>query len=539
MPLFLPWKEVRVPTKGEVMNRSIRRVVFVIVLSSFMLNLVVARRMDDGSKVDPAAAPAQALSYNMPYTVQNPNCQQSNSSELIDFDNFSWQSFIALNWPAALDSTTGLPVRASAYPNGKPDTTKSIGDTGPRTWEGLKADFELFQANGVPPSDWTSYQTTNPPCGQCGAQAKIKLLTLIAKGQSTLPGGINQAMAGPLLPQQLINGAVTFLREEVRVNEVQYNAISSAKWYLRSTLPKYPKPAVNFTISDCTPQPVYGALEIKASWRVMTPAEMSNPAIAGRYYIVSAVLVDPITGKCTCTPIPMGLVGFHIAQKTSPFTAWMWSTFEQIDNVPCTATEKSSGDPDCTSAPPEGFSFNNGTASPNATPKGYAAVAGEPNPLFPFNPKKPPTKPIQVLRKNDFNAIGQPPTDRTDILAANKTFRNLLKGTTWYYYKLVSNQWAPNRNGIVVINNPATTKDNYNSMNSFPPEGVANTTMETFFQVNQPFYPNFGSSCIHCHYQAAQTDFSWVLADMAFPSNPGAASSQQKGLPQVRKRTSK
>jgi hypothetical protein len=235
----------------------------------------------------------------------------------------------------------------------------------------------------------------------------------------------------------------------------------------------------------------------------------------------------------------MGLVGFHIAQKTSPFTAWMWSTFEQIDNVPCTATEKSSGDPDCTSVPPEGFSFNNGTASPNATPKGYAAVAGEPNPLFPFNPKKPPTKPIQVLRKNDFNAIGQPPTDRTDILLANKTFRNLLKGTTWYYYKLVSNQWAPNRNGIVVINNPATTKDNYNSMNSFPPEGVANTTMETFFQVNQPFYPNFGSSCIHCHYQAAQTDFSWVLADMAFPSNPGAASSQQKGLPQVRKRTSK
>src|SRR6266404_3382722 len=403
MPLFLPWKEFRGPTKGEVMNRSIRRVVFVIVLSSFMLNLVVARRMDDGSKVDPAAAPAQALSYNMPYTVQNPNCQQSNSSELIDFDNFSWQSFIALNWPAALDSTTGLPVRASAYPNGKPDTTKSIGDTGPRTGEGLKADFELFQANGVPPSDWTSYQTTNPPCGQCGAQAKIKLLTLIAKGQSTLPGGINQAMAGPLLPQQLINGVATYLREEVRVNEVQYNAISSAKWYLRSTLPKYPKPAVNFTISDCTPQPVYGALEIKASWRQMTPAEMSNPAITSRYYIVNAVLIDPVSGKCNCTPVPMGLVGFHIGQKTSPFTAWMWSTFEQVDNVPCTPYEQSSRAPECASAPPGGYSFNNGTTTPNATVKGYAVAQGQPIPLLtPFNPKnaKNLTLPVQVLRHN-------------------------------------------------------------------------------------------------------------------------------------------
>src|SRR5713226_7447469 len=527
------------------MNRSIRRVVFVVVLSSLMLNLIAARRIDSGLKVDmgvtsaeaSGATSAQSLTYNMPYTIQSPDCKQSNNLQLSDFDNFSWQSFIALNWPAALDPTTGLPARASAYPNGVPDTTKSIGDPGPRTWEGLKADFELFQAYGTPPSDWTSYQTTNPPCGQCGAQAKIKLLPLIAKGQSTLPGGINQAMAGPLLPQKLINGAVTFLREEVRVNEVEYNAISNAKWYLRSTLPKYPKPAVNFTISNCTPQPVYGALEVKASWRQMTPTDMGNPKITSRYYIVNAVLVDPVSGQCNCTPVPMGLVGFHIGQKTSPFTAWMWSSFEQVDNVPCTATEQSKGAPECSSTPTGGYSFNNGTNNPNASTKGYAAAAGQPIPLFPFNPKKPPTKPIQVLRHNDFNSIsGQ---DRTDILQSNQTFRTLLQGTTWYYYKLIGNQWGPTSGGSIVINNPATTQDNYSQMNAFPLEAVANTTMETYFQITVPFYPNFGSSCIHCHYQAAQTDFSWVLADMAYPANPGAASSQQKGLPQVRKRTSK
>src|SRR5262249_18038681 len=164
------------------MNRTIRKVVFLGVLSSFLLNLATAGRLDGVARIDPVATPTQSLSYVMPYTVQNPNCKQSNNLQLSDFDNFSWQSFIALTCPAALDSTTGLPVRASAYPNGAPDTSKRIGDPGPRTWEGLKADFELFQANGVPPSDWTSYQTTNPPCGQCGAQAKIKLLPLIAKG---------------------------------------------------------------------------------------------------------------------------------------------------------------------------------------------------------------------------------------------------------------------------------------------------------------------------------------------------------------------
>lgn len=507
------------------MNRSIRKVVFAVALSTLMLNMAVARRVDRGLNGDLAPIPAQGLSYNMPYTVQNPDCKQSNNSDLIDFDNFSWQSFIALNWPAALDPATGLPVRDNAYPNGKPDTSKSIGDPGPRTWEGLKEDLELFQANGVPPSPWASYQTTNPPCGQCPpSTGTAKLLPLFAAAHTTLPGTVNQAMAGPLPPQQLIDGKVTFVRAEVRVNEVEYTAISSAKWYLRSTLPRYPKPPVNFTTSDCTPQPVYGALEIKASWRQMTAAEMSNPAITARYYIVKAVITDPITGQCICTPVPMGLVGFHIAQKTSPFTAWMWSTFEQIDNVPCTATEKSSGDPDCASPPPGGYSFNNGTATPNATPKGYAVAAGQPIPLFPLNPKNPPTKPIQVLRKNDFNNIGG--QNRLDIIQSNTTYRNLLKGTSWYYYKLVSNQWAPNRDGKVVINNPATTQDNYPAMKAFPLEAVANTTMETYFQIIPPFYPNFGSSCIHCHYQTAQTDFSWVLADMAFPSNPGSAGSK-------------
>src|SRR5207302_7500704 len=80
-------------TKGEAMNRSIRKVVFVVVFSSFVLNLITSRQINSGLNIDIGVTTAQAsgsnaaqsLSYNMPYTVQNPNCQQSNNSELSDF----------------------------------------------------------------------------------------------------------------------------------------------------------------------------------------------------------------------------------------------------------------------------------------------------------------------------------------------------------------------------------------------------------------------------------------------------------------------
>jgi hypothetical protein len=57
-----------------------------------------------------------------------------------------------------------------------------------------------------------------------------------------------------------------------------------------------------------------------------------------------------------------------------------------------------------------------------------------------------------------------------------------------------------------------------------PSDAVANTTLETFYQGeasdkarNARSLPNFGTSCMHCHYQAAQYDFSWMLENQAWP----------------------
>jgi|SRR5271157_757009 len=74
------------------------------------------------------------------------------SSLPIDFfDDFSWRTFLALNWPAKPDT------------RGEADTTKSVTDPGPaRVWETWKADYEAFQPGGTPPTEWPSFDAVTP-----------------------------------------------------------------------------------------------------------------------------------------------------------------------------------------------------------------------------------------------------------------------------------------------------------------------------------------------------------------------------------------
>ena len=86
------------------------------------------------------------------------------------------------------------------------------------------------------------------------------------------------------------------------------------------------------------PNAPYGIVEIKAAWRELTSAQQ-----ASRYYWEPAYIVEPGNPQ-SCRFVPMmGLVGLHIAHKASQgsegvvqvtLPEWVWSTFEQIDNVP-------------------------------------------------------------------------------------------------------------------------------------------------------------------------------------------------------------
>jgi len=79
-----------------------------------------------------------------------------------------------------------------------------------------------------------------------------------------------------------------------------------------------------------------GSTEIKAAWRLLTARD--TPAIRARYYVVNGAQVFNV-GTRKCEKQDIALVGFHIVTKTPDRPQWIWSTFEQVDNVPGRTSE--------------------------------------------------------------------------------------------------------------------------------------------------------------------------------------------------------
>lgn len=450
------------------------------------------------------------------------------------FDWFSWESFIALNWPALV---TGGTVQ-----RGQADTSKTVGDLSvPRVWESWKADWELFRpaSTGNPnvpgtPSAWSSYDLdpNTPPC----ASPSGRVLVMSTKMDNVL-NQINQAMGGPLIAQNC-----TYARYEIRVNEAEYNFIINPPppnppgkpFYIKANQPRssattYP---INFTSSTTTtPFPLpscdpsrnpctYGAIEIKAAWREFKPGEDTS-----RYYTINALLLESSNPAAPCRQATMGLVGLHIGHKVSAFREWVWSTFEHVDNVPPdTGFTPNPGTPppDCSGAHAP-FTFNNGYTTPPTT-DGYSYEPTEVKP--PLSPS--PRPPVQVNRNVPINYQNQASPTTQEI---NAQFQRALQGTVWQNYQLVVTQWPraegqfkPYPQGRTTYPTscdlPIPTDVTYSGIPSGEPiMAVANTTMETYFQAPpSPPSPTTPSraSCMSCHYLASGQDFSFMLSMEAF-----------------------
>ncbi len=352
------------------------------------------------------------------------------------FDNYSWRSFIALNWPGM----------TAAAQRGQPDRGKKFGDaTGPRVWETWKAGYEIFQPGATPPSPWNSYDGANP----CGTGFVNTVTTLSA---FTEFGDFNQAtfslskVGNPLVAQNQ-----TYARYEVRANQPEFDTIVQHRWYLADNLPTPAKP-VPFAAASS---------EIKAAWRILT--DKDTPAIRSRYYVVSGAQVFDVATK-KCVKQDVALVGFHIVTKTPARPQWIWSTFEQVDNVPGLTSEPK---------PPAGvpLSFNDPAKPQKLDP------TKAPPPISPTNPPQPSPAAMQVVRKQKI---------LDDTMKMNQAYWDLpeIKGTVWQNYMLVATQWPTK----IAPEQP----DNDGS--PFPVSGseVANTTMETYMQSG-------GQSCMECH----------------------------------------
>jgi len=409
------------------------------------------------------------------------------------FDWFSWESFIALNWPAS-----GMGRGNPDQPN-TPSVFTSMTNTTPATWGTYKANWELYDQYDRRPTEWSSYDVAYALSVCPQATMREKELVMVTKGDTELNDG-NQAFSFPLVDQNK-----NFAFYEVRYNEWYYNFIrgtdgAQKTWlYYNVNLPtdytNVPLPPNSASTAD--------SIMLKAAWRNVASLP---PSQQSRYYKVNAWVYNSSTKLCTQQW--MGLVGFHIAVKTKDFPEWIWSTFEQADNVP----PKVDGVPS---------SFNNGTDDPPTGTHGFAnRPTYQASGKLPVNPM-----PTQVVR---LNPIPTTPVGASTVDVNNTFHAALPKASPWQNYRLVMTQWPTNPSSFKAGADQGVYP--LGAGQPFPLNGVVNTTMETYFQSQQDATGAGGNSCMSCHYtaQSGLRDFSWGFARRPHGSQPPPPSAKVK-----------
>lgn len=452
--------------------RPLRVLALVLVLFS-LISLVLTQPVNAQSQ----ACPGAKLSPNVPHEV----ALQGDKPQQKDFDCFSWQSFVALNWPAAY------------YYNGQPDRGLSLGQEGFQglvAWETNIQPSKLFLPDGDDPCKGLLPEQCWNKLRRSGFQ-----LSMTSKAGGFLDGQF-QAVPNAWLTDQ--NGNLT--RYQILLNQDEFNYILRNKLYNGVVQKAFNQ---NVNMPPGSNETTVGPIEFKAAWKILTSAEKDS----GKYFVhenaeISDTQVNPENGYpdpngkyMTCGDEgsrcfrDVGLVGLHIAHKVKNFPQWIWSTFEHINNAPI-----------------------DGQVDPNIKYSFYNQNCG-------LDPKcQPNTNPRKI--KNIDGTIGIPvstPNQVTrvtgyeggDLLLpkdVNDQWHQLVQGTVWVNYELISTQWPTN---------PTSEED---PTGKPKPRYLANTVMETYNQTPDPnTEDSTPSSCIGCHVYGAtlsgkKADFSFLFS---------------------------
>jgi hypothetical protein len=218
----------------------------------------------------------------------------ANGKTTAAYDDFSWRTFVALNWPA----------------DGKGQIGKG-GDGVPR-WEGLKQDVALLVGDGETPAPWKD-PTPVPAICKGAPAAGTPVLSATSKAAPLATARMPQN--GPLIDQ---NGAYT--RYEILVNQPMYDFIRDNKLYSKAGQQGFDRGTdIDFPV---------GAIMLKAAWKILGKGD--DP---GRFHTAYAYIYNAGPSP-TCAVQQVGLVGLHVSRKTASAPQWVWSTFEHVDNAP-------------------------------------------------------------------------------------------------------------------------------------------------------------------------------------------------------------
>lgn len=374
---------------------------------------------------------------------------------------FAWQSFIALNWPASADE------------RGQPDTSKTAQyfgtpeDVAATVWQTYKLAESVFLSGATTPSPWNTddpvpekvkpilkkMQLSRLPQGDY-----LPVLTMVSKVDSLLPGEEVVPDSEQATNNILVDQPINIVHYEKRINKTEFDYIVNNELYNANK-------QAELVETEGINLPT-GSIEIKSAWRILEgqPEEIQN-----RYKQVKALLYDP-NSKTYSEPTLVGLVGLHIIRKTPTMKGFLWSTFEQVDNV---------DDKDSSHAQSIPYSFYNPNCPADICPPNKA----------PQN-NHPPYHPVQVTRELQI-------PDNVDKLNkyVQQEIRSQNQDSVWQFYKLVNVKWPKNSNPDPAGQNvrikdfiTGINKLQYSSSNNT--QQTSNVTMETYIQK---------TDCLQCH----------------------------------------
>lgn len=377
-----------------------------------------------------ATAPLGASAATIP--TQPCTFQGEASPQTQEFvDIYSWNIFLALNWP-------GNSGNCEADPS-KNITAVQSGDGTFTVWQTYMPGENVFVNPG--------YQTPAAWCSGNGLSAgaqrtfgNIAKATANAKKlggaflQISEPGGDVLQASGDVVTDQ----SQRWLRYERLMNKVEYDYIVPNRWNAVQL-------QTMFNNNDAIRIPK-GAIEVKSSWKVLTPSEVSGK----RYFTTQATVCntpDDQKTPCDAQPVTLGLVGLHIVQQTNDGGTMFWSTFEQVDN------DTVFFDPTSTAPVNTDFAKQPFTEL-DASCKGI-------------------NQPTQIKRMTPIPAAKE----------LNTYYQQLLAGSVFANYQLISTQWTTGV-GTTALGTP---------------QNVANITMETYVQ---QLNSAGATGCMACHLKA-------------------------------------
>jgi cytochrome c len=359
---------------------------------------------------------------------------------------FSWQAFIGLQWPA------------SKIERGKPNLAAKLDAAGPRVWETWREANEVFRSNGnqpLPPLAWNA-----PPDIPAACQGADRVLLRTSKVDDTL-SDVNQPTGATMTrPLTLKDQRGELTRYEIRMNKMAYDTIIAKgnEWWNGNN---------QISLNNVTfPN---DSIIVKAAW---TPIP-EGVKWASRFRTINACVCDASAtgGPTACAVRKMGLTGFHLMSKTPSAPQWLWSTFEQVDNVPggsCASPQKGPG-------PGLNYTYTYNNAK-----------------LGNRNANEQTTKlPNQICREiplpNTNPTCGVATDARDNVVSLNANMQAALRGTPFATYRLINTQWPIPGGGGLAPNTPHTAF-------TVLPALLGNTTLESFIQGS--------SSCMGCHAMA-------------------------------------